>query len=132
MADANVQLVRRLFDAFEHDRLDAAIELLSDDFVAVVPPSMSAEPDTYEGHEGARRYMAAFDGVVDDVRFEPLELYDEGDRVLARLEITGRGSTSGLPVALPAAAIVSISAGKVSAIEAHPDLDSALRALASP
>jgi ketosteroid isomerase-like protein len=130
MAQPNVELVQRLFDVFERDRLESAIQLLSEDFVAVVPPSMSAEPDTYAGHDGVRRYMGAFDGVVDDVRFRPLELHEEGDRVLTRLAVTGRGSASGLPVELEAVAIVSVEAGKVSAIEAHPDMETARRALA--
>ena len=33
-----------------------------------VPGSMSAEPDVYEGHAGARRYFAGFDGLIDEVR----------------------------------------------------------------
>ena len=54
--------------------LDGALELLSEDFVVVVPPSMSAEPDVYEGHAGAIRYFQGFDGLIEDVRFEPLEM----------------------------------------------------------
>jgi len=27
------------------------------DFVGVVPPELSAEPDTYRGHAGIRRYL---------------------------------------------------------------------------
>ena len=65
------------------------MQLISDDFLLVVPPSMSAEPDSYQGPEGARRYMDAFEGVIDDVRFSAGELYAEKGCVLALVHVTG-------------------------------------------
>ena len=96
--ESDLELVERLFAAFAKGRIDAINEFIADDFVLVVPPSMSAEPDTYTGPEGARRYMDAFEGVLDDVRFHADELFAEEGCVLARLHVTGRGATSGLPV----------------------------------
>ena len=46
MTESDLQLVRRLFAAFESGDIEAVIDLFSDDFVLTVPPSMSAEPDT--------------------------------------------------------------------------------------
>jgi len=93
--------------------------------VVAVPPSMSAEPDTYEGHDGVRRYFAAFEGQLDDVRFEPLELIDAGDRVIVPLRFTGRGATSGIEVEQPAVTVHFVRDGKVLRIEPYPDLESA-------
>ena len=101
---------------------------MSEDLVVVVPPSMSAEPDTYQGHEGVRRYFAGFDGQLDDVRFEPLELIDEGERVIAALRLTGRGTTSGIEVEQRAASVLELRDGKVVRIESHPDVEAARRA----
>ena len=129
MEGSDLQLVRRLLAALETGSIEAVIELISDDFVLVVPPSMS-EPDTYVGPEGARRYMDAFDGVVDDVRFTADELYAEDDCVLALMRITGRGAASGLPVTMQAATIICVRDGQVSGIESHPDLGTAREALA--
>ena len=130
MEGSDLQLVRRLLAALETGSIEAVIELISDDFVLVVPPSMSAEPDTYVGPEGARRYMDAFDGVVDDVRFTADELYAEGDCVLALMRITGRGAASGLPVTMQAATIIRVRHGHVTGIESHPDLSTDREALA--
>jgi ketosteroid isomerase-like protein len=127
--EEDLQLVERLFDAFGTGDIEAVIELLSDDFVLVVPPSMSAEPDTYEGPAGARRYMAAFEGVVDDVRFRAAELHAEGGCVIARAQVTGRGATSGLAVEMWSASIIRVRDGKVTRIEPHPDLATAREAL---
>jgi ketosteroid isomerase-like protein len=128
--ESDLQLVERLFAAFATGRIDAITEFIADDFVLVVPPSMSAEPDTYEGPEGARRYMNAFDGVLDDVRFHADELRAEEGCVLALVRVTGRGATSGLPVELGAASIIRIRNGQIASIESHPDLATAHKALA--
>jgi ketosteroid isomerase-like protein len=127
--ESDLELVERLFAAFAEGRLDAVTEFIADDFVLVVPPSMSAEPDTYEGPEGARRYMDAFDGVVDDVRFHADELFAEEGCVLAGVHVTGRGATSGLPVEMQAVAIIRVRDGRITSIESHRDLPAARRAL---
>jgi ketosteroid isomerase-like protein len=129
MTESDLEVVRRLFTAFEGGDIDAVIDLFADDFVLVVPPTMSAEPDTYEGREGARRYMAAFDGAVDDVRFRAEELHDEGGCVLALVNVTGKGASSGLPVSFHAASIIRVRDGEVTRIESHPDLAAAREAL---
>ena len=33
------------------------------------PANLAAEPDTYRGHEGIRRYFDSFYDVMDEVRF---------------------------------------------------------------
>jgi ketosteroid isomerase-like protein len=127
---ADLALVGRLFEAFERGQIEALTDLISEDFLLVVPPSMSAEPDSYEGPEGARRYMDAFEGVIDDVRFSADALHPEGGCVIALVRVTGRGASSGLPMEMRAASIIRVSDGKVTGIESHPDLATARDALA--
>ena len=130
MTRPDVELVRDVFAAFGTGDVDAVSDFITEDFVLVVPPSMSAEPDTYEGLAGARRYMAGFDGVVDDVRLRARELHVERDCVIAVVHITGRGAASGLPVELEAATIIRTRDGKVTSMESHPDVPTAREALA--
>jgi ketosteroid isomerase-like protein len=106
-----------------------ALELVSEDFSVEIPSELSAEPDTYEGHAGARRYFEGFDGLIDDVRFEPLEFFDEGGAVLVWLTLSGRGAASGIEVEQYAAVAVWLEAGKVVRMQPFADLDSAREAL---
>jgi ketosteroid isomerase-like protein len=129
MDRSELELVRDLFDRFGGGGLESALELVADDFVAVVPPSMSAEPDVYEGHEGARRYFAAFEGSMDHLRYELLELLDEGEVLIARIRVVGRGAVSGIEVQQHAAVILRVAEGKVTYMEPHRDLDAAREAL---
>jgi ketosteroid isomerase-like protein len=125
MATSRTAIVRELFERFGTGGIEEVLELLGDDFVASVPPSMSAEPDVYEGHDGARRYFAGFEGLIEGVRFEPLELTEEGDAVIAWIRFGGRGVASGIEVEQYAAVASRVEGGKVVWMEAHPDIESA-------
>jgi ketosteroid isomerase-like protein len=129
MPESDLDLVRELMERFNGYDREAVLELLSEDFVAEVPPSLSAEPDVYEGHDGARRYLQGFDGMLEDVRFEVLELHQEGEQVISELELTGRGVTSGIEVAQRVAVINWVEAGKVTRMQPFPDLAAARDAL---
>ena len=129
MAEPKVELVRELLDRFNGDRAGSIYELLSEDFVAEIPPSLSAEPDVYEGHDGARRYMNAFEGLIDDVRFEALEYHVEGEQVIVELVLKGRGAVSGIAVEQRTAVVHWISGGKVTRMDPYPDVEAARAAL---
>jgi ketosteroid isomerase-like protein len=129
MSPADVEIVRQLFERMTRGGLDFALELVSEDLSVEVPSELSAEPDTYEGHDGARRYFAGFDGMLEDVRFEPLEIVDEGDAVLVWLILSGRGAASGIEVELYAAVLVWLEGGKVVRMQPFADVESAREAL---
>src|SRR5688572_24976884 len=128
MSDPKVDLVRELLERANDDR-GSIYELISEDFVAEVPPSLSAEPDVYEGHSGVRRYMDAFDGLLDDVRFEVREFHVEGEQVIADLVLKGRGAASGIAVEQRSAVVHWVAGGKVTRMEPYPDLEAARAAL---
>jgi ketosteroid isomerase-like protein len=129
MAESNIDLVRELLERFNRDDRDGVLELLSEDFVAEIPPSLSAEPDVYEGHEGVRRYLEAFEGLLEQVRFVPVEFHEEGGRVIVELFMRGRGVASGIEVEQRTAVVHWIEDGKVTRMEPFLDLDAAREAL---
>jgi ketosteroid isomerase-like protein len=129
MAHPNVEVVRELYKRINGDDPESIYELLSEDFVAVVPPSLSAEPDVYEGHGGVRRYMDAFQGHLEEVRFEVLELILEGDRVIADMLVKGRGASSGIPVEQASAVVHTVTAGNVARMDVYTDVEAARTSL---
>jgi ketosteroid isomerase-like protein len=128
VTDPIVDLVRESLRRFNFDR-DNVYELLSEDVVVEIPPSLSAEPDVYEGHAGVRRYIDGFDGMLEDVRFDPVEYHREGDQVIAELILRGRGVASGIEVELPSAVIHWIEDGKITRMQPCPDVEAAREAL---
>jgi ketosteroid isomerase-like protein len=126
---SNVEVLQRMFDLFAEGGVEPTLELIDPGVVVEIPPDMSAEPDTYHGHEGVRRYFDGFRGMLEDIRYEALELTPEGDYVVAHVRISGRGASSGLDVGLEPYVVHELSGGKVVRIRPYPDLDSARAAL---
>ncbi len=129
MSEADVEVVRRLFELYASGGVEAVLEVMDEDIEIVIPPDVSAEPDTYLGHEGARRYFAGFQGMLEDVRYEAFELIPEGDHVLARARLAGRGASSGLEVGLDTVVVHTVEGGKITRIVPYQDLESAREAL---
>ena len=130
VTEVNVRIVERLFEGFAAGGIDPALEAFHEDVVIEIPPDMSAEPDSYRGHDGVRRYFAGFDGMIEDIRYELIELIPVGDRVLAHACMSGRGVSSGLNVGIDAFVLHELRDGKVVRMRPYPDRESAEAALA--
>ena len=130
MNQSNVEVVQGLFDLFAEGGVEPTLELIDPEVVVEIPPDMSAEPDTYHGHDGVRRYFEGFEGMLDDVRYEAVELTAAGDQVLAHTRLSGRGASSGLDVGIDAFVVHELAGGKIVRIRPYPDLESARAALA--
>ena len=129
MASSNVDVVRRHFERFAEGGIEPALEAFSEDVMIEIPPEMSAEPDTYHGHDGVRRYFDGFDGMIADIRYQALELIPVGERVIAHVRLSGRGASSGLEVALEPYVMHELVDGKIVRIRPYPDLESVRAAL---
>jgi ketosteroid isomerase-like protein len=129
VSDQNVEVVRRLFELYGSGGLEAALEVMDEEIEIVIPPALSAEPDSYHGHDGARRYFAGFAGMIEDVRYEALELIPEGEHVLVHARLGGRGASSGLEVDLESVVVHTVEGGKITRIVPYTDLESARESL---
>jgi ketosteroid isomerase-like protein len=127
MSEDNIEVVKRGFEALDAGGVEAMIELLDPDFEATVPPDLSVEPDTYRGHDGMRRYFAAFDG-LEDVRFEFVEGVPAGDKVVVTMMLRAKGTDTGIPVEQLAHQVWTIRNGKATRVEAFARKSDALRA----
>ena len=129
MSEDNVEAVRRLFELYASGGMEPTLEVMDEEIVIVIPPDVSAEPDSYHGHEGVRRYFAGFEGMLEDVRYEAFELIPEGEHVLAHARLAGRGVSSGLEVELKTVVVHTVKGGKITRIVPFADLESAREAL---
>jgi ketosteroid isomerase-like protein len=50
------------------------------------------------GHDGFRKFWRQALEAFDDIRFDPEEVLDLGDRVLVTVQISGHGTGSGVPM----------------------------------
>jgi ketosteroid isomerase-like protein len=120
------ELTQSLFEGYQRDGVDGALEVVSPDAVLVVGPETSAEPDTYEGPGGAKRYFDGFEGALDEVSFELLEILEESpSAVICSVRLSGLGEVTRIPVEQIVLMTFAIRDGLITRIVAHPDLESA-------
>ncbi len=129
MSEENVETVRQGYEAFNSGDMERILAFAHSDFEAVVPPELSAEPDTYRGHDGIRRYFETFQEAMDEIRFEPERFWDVGQSVLVALRVTAKGRHTAIPVEQQFAQVWALRDGKAIRVRTYASLAEALEAV---
>ena len=96
MSQENVELTRRVFQAFNDRDLDTLLAGLHDDVEAF--PRLAAVEGGYRGHDGVRRWWEQLLGAFPDFHAEILEVRDLGELMVVVLRVRGRGAESDTPL----------------------------------
>jgi ketosteroid isomerase-like protein len=131
VSETNEDLVRRLFEAMGEGDVEALVPFIHPDFEGTTPPELAAEPDTYRGPDGIRRYFDSFYDAMDRVRFEPEDFIPVGERVVVPLTLLARGRTTGIETAQRVVLIWAVKDGKAYRIEVYATLEAAMAAARS-
>jgi ketosteroid isomerase-like protein len=128
MSQENVDSLRRGFEALNSGDMERILAFVHPEFEAVIPAEFSAEPDTYRGYEGVRRYFASFQEAMDEIRFDADQVWDAGDSVVVDVRLTATGRETGIPVEQRIAQVWGIREGKATRAETYVSLSDALEA----
>ena len=134
MAQENVEIVRRIFDAFPavQDSLRRGDLRVGEPFAEKVEWDASELrlPDLGDGHmrgrEAVRRFWVAWLAAWEDVRFD-YELHDAGDKVVAVIDQRMRGSQIETPV-IRYAHLWTFDGGEVIRWKLYMDVEAAFEA----
>jgi ketosteroid isomerase-like protein len=94
MSLENVQKTTDFIGAYNRRDFDAAVEHFDPEVDWVLPPHESS--DSCKGPDEIRRFWEGLDDTFEELRLDPQESVDAGDRVAVRLRYYGRGKTSGV------------------------------------
>jgi ketosteroid isomerase-like protein len=95
MSQENVEVVRRLYQAWEHDGFGVVAELM-DPKIEWVNPAYAVEPGTRHGYDGFAAAARSVRSIYPDFRLSPLKFYDAGDTVVVKVRVVARGAVSDL------------------------------------
>ena len=126
MSQANVEITKRVIDAFNRRDVDAVSDLCTPDCL-VSSQLLDATAD-FQEREGLERFYAMLDESWDDFQSVAQEYRDLGDRVLALGRNHGRGKGSSVQVDGPYGAVFEFRDDKISRIRLFVDQGEALRA----
>jgi ketosteroid isomerase-like protein len=130
MSEENVEVVRQMFEAFNSEDIDHIVSFAHPEVVVEIPGAVSAEPDTYRGPDGIRRYFSSFQDAMDEIRFEPERLWDvrDSDSVVVALRLTAKGRQTEIAVEQRTGAVWTVRDGKVVGVRTYASLSEALEA----
>src|SRR5436190_5279108 len=126
MSNQNVELLRRVLDAYNARDIEA--------FIAYCDPSIELHSAfaavggaVYHGLDGLRRWHRDFEDIWgDEIRAEPEAYFDLGEHTLVFHVLHGRGRHSGVEVAMPNAFVAKWRDGMIVYIEAYAHREDAL------
>jgi ketosteroid isomerase-like protein len=127
MSEENVEIVRRMYDAFHSGNADGALAHFDPD---VLVDASRARPDGGMGqvHEQLSAIVAAWMGTWDESREEITEVRDLGSQVLVLSVQHGRGKGSGVEVEAPYALLYDVHGAKITRVTMFPTQQEALEA----
>jgi uncharacterized protein len=128
MSKENLHAVRRGFEALDRGGVEAFLEFIDPQFETTTPSELTVEPATYRGHDGLRRYFESFYEIMDEVRFEPDEFIDAGDRVVVPARLVARGRDTGIEAVQQLAFVWTLRDGKGLRLETYATRAEALAA----
>jgi uncharacterized protein len=134
MPQPNLDLVRRAYEAWNRGDLDAAFEFLDPDAEVSVPPEFP-EAGTFRGRDEMRRWIGdELLPVLEDIRAEPQQFFDAGDRIVVFVRYFGRGKATGIDVrgAVVDAHVLTMRDGRIQKLEMYPGTRAALEAVGLP
>jgi ketosteroid isomerase-like protein len=116
MSQENVEIVRRLVDAFNDDDVGGVIAAFDENCELHEPPEMPDSPSRgFRGHDGIRAWMANLRAIA--VHFEPRSFQANGDVVLSEWAASGRGQASDVAFEWTSFVVFLVRDGKV--VRAH-------------
>lgn len=128
MSQSNVEIVRKGFEALAGGGVEAMLELVHDRFEMTTPPQLAAEPDTYRGHDGVRRWFESFYEAMEEVRIEPEAIEPQGEQVIVSFKMSARGRTTGIELVQRASAVCSVADARLVGMRFFASREDALAA----
>jgi ketosteroid isomerase-like protein len=127
VSEQNLDLARRVFEAFAARDLDGLVAL-SDPDVEFLPvtANLTTGGMPYRGHEGIARYLDDVAGVWPELRLFPVELRDLGDTVVVLGRVLARGG--GMILDRPTGWVFKMHGGRIVRIRVYGSQEEAIEA----
>jgi ketosteroid isomerase-like protein len=122
----NVELVKRAYEFINRGEIPR--DLVAPDMELVQNSALLGTAGVFHGPDGAERSLGELQEGFDEIRFEPVELIEAGDFVVAACRFRGRGKSSGAPFDARVSHLWTIREGVIARLEVFAGKREALRA----
>jgi uncharacterized protein len=112
MADEDVEVVRRAYEAYSKGDLAAAVSAYSEDTVWDVS-RFRPDEGVHHGLDELAKYIGSWRETWRDHSFSLERVVDAGDVVVAVIRESGRGTSSGAPVTIRYGQVITVRDAKI-------------------
>ena len=129
MSEQNAEIVRRGYEALNRGGVECVLDSFDPQVELVPIPGWLPDAEPFHGHDGVRAWFQKIGDTVENLRWEPQDGVEMGDRVVIAVKITGRGKSSGIPVEAIVHQAWTVRSGKAVRLESFLDRATALEAV---
>ena len=113
MSQENVEIVRRMVEAFNRGDVDGVTASFGEQCALHEPPEAVDTPRAgFRGHDGIRKWMANLRETA-EIQFEPTGFITNGDSVLSEWVGRGVGRAGGVPIEWSTFVVLRLRDGKI-------------------
>jgi ketosteroid isomerase-like protein len=127
MTNENVDLVRRAYQAYSEGDLASAGSAYSDDTVWDVT-RFRPDEGVHSGLDELTKYLGSWRATWTEHSFSLERAVDAGDHVVAVIQESGRGKSSGAPVTIRYGQVITVRDGKITETVVYRDPEDAFEA----
>jgi ketosteroid isomerase-like protein len=131
MSQANVDLVRTIYERFRAGDNEVSLELF-DPEVEVHDRPEAPDPQVYRGRQGVLTSLGVSQAAFEGLDLVPEEFIGAGEQVVVVFRFVGKGRESRIPVDERLAHLWTIRDGKAVRMAVHSSRDEALQAAQRP
>jgi ketosteroid isomerase-like protein len=125
MSREDAEVVREAYDAYAQGDVEAMLDFL-DPAVEIRDSGEIPDPEIHHGHAGFMRSQLKFAEVFPNLRIEPVDVIDAGDRIVVLANAVGREERTGSEILQRVAAVWTMREGKAVLGVYYGDWDQAL------
>ena len=128
MSQENVEIARRVIDAFNRRDLDAYLADHDPEVVVDWSQSPGVQAGIYQGHQAVREFWSNFFEMFDRITMSPEEFIESGDHVVVpnRTCFWGR---DGMKVEVQSPVVVTLRKGRIAELRMYRERAEALKAV---
>lgn len=133
MSPGNIERLLAGLEAFNSGDVERILTFVDPRFEVSIPAEVSAEPDTYRGHEGVRRYFETFAEAMADIHFAAERVWTAGEEdLVVELRLTATGRQTGIPVEQRVYLVWTVRDGRARRVDTYASLAPALASAGLP
>ncbi len=117
MSQENIEIVKRVIQVINERDLDGLLAVCDPEVEFHTLTQWAGEPSALRGHEGAEYMLAFLDRDFDEMRTEPQEFIDAGERVVVPIKLSAIGQQSRVPVRMSEALVFTVSDGRLVRVQ---------------